>query len=348
MDFENALNAIIDTISERKVLVKTEEATKMTFIIPFLKALGYDVFDPNVVVPEYTADVGIKKGEKVDYAIFKDGQPFILIEAKNHSENLDYHNSQLLRYFNTAPSIKFAILTNGIEYRFFTDIEQANLMDKIPFLIINLEKLKPRDIKDLKRFMYSELNVDDIFGVAIEKKYYRSIQDIFKQQINEPNDEFVTFFAKQLTERNMTKSVIEEFRSHIKKSLKEIISDMAYEKISNIKNNLQNANDEEETLDLKDDKEIITTEEELQGFYIIKSILGSAGVDLTQIQYRDTLSYFGVNYQGKVTKWICRLYFNDNKKSIGFPDGSNHKLENIEKMYELKDKILIAYEMRKA
>ncbi|EAJ5627179.1 hypothetical protein DLL27_05505, partial [Campylobacter jejuni] len=114
MDFENQLNAIVETIAERKTLVNTEEATKMTFIMPFLKTLGYDVFNPSIVVPEYTADIGTKKGEKVDYAIFKDSKPFILIEAKNHTENLDNHNNQLVRYFNTNPSIKFAILTNGI------------------------------------------------------------------------------------------------------------------------------------------------------------------------------------------------------------------------------------------
>ncbi|EOU4170516.1 type I restriction enzyme HsdR N-terminal domain-containing protein, partial [Campylobacter jejuni] len=103
MDFENQLNAIVETIAERKTLVNTEEATKMTFIMPFLKTLGYDVFNPSIVVPEYTADIGTKKGEKVDYAIFKDSKPFILIEAKNHTENLDNHNNQLVRYFNTNP-----------------------------------------------------------------------------------------------------------------------------------------------------------------------------------------------------------------------------------------------------
>lgn len=177
MDFENQLNAIVETIAERKTLVNTEEATKMTFIMPFLKTLGYDVFNPSIVVPEYTADIGTKKGEKVDYAIFKDSKPFILIEAKNHTENLDNHNNQLVRYFNTNPSIKFAILTNGIEYRFFTDIEQQNLMDKIPFLVVNLEKLKPRDIKDLKRFICTDLNLDEILSIAMEK----NITEVYKK-----------------------------------------------------------------------------------------------------------------------------------------------------------------------
>ncbi|MCR2039662.1 type I restriction endonuclease [Campylobacter helveticus] len=348
MDFENQLNSIVETIVERKGLVNTEEATKMTFIMPFLKALGYDVFNPSVVVPEYTADIGTKKGEKVDYAIFKDAKPFILIEAKNHTENLDNHNNQLVRYFNTNSSIKFAILTNGIEYRFFTDIERQNLMDKIPFLIVNLEKLKPRDIKDLKRFIYTDLNLDEILNIAMEKKYCRGIQEIFKNEIENPSDEFVSFFAKQMTEKRMTSGILDEFRVYIKKSFKEIVNDIAYEKITSIKNNLQNLNDDEDNEQTDENKEIITTEEELQGFYIVKSILANAGAELNDIDYKDTLSYFNILYQSKVTKWICRLYFNTAKKSISFPDGQNYNLEKLEDIYKYGADIIKAFESRKA
>ena len=202
-------------------------------------------------------------------------------------------------------------------------------------MVINLENLRPRDLKDLKRFIYAELNIDDILGIAKEKKYYRSIQEIFKIEVNNPSDEFVVFFAKQLTNRRMTNAIVEEFRAYL-----------AYEKISSIKNNLQNLNDDE--VDSKDesDDEIITTQEELQGFYIVKSILGGIGADLEQIQYKDTKSYFGVNFKGMVTKWICRLMLNDNKKSITFPDGTTQKLNAIEEIYSLKDKIIESYQVR--
>ena len=170
MDFEDSLNAIAKTITEKKAYVTTEEATKFSFIIPFLKILGYDVTNPKIVVPEFTADIGAKKGEKVDFAILKDGKPFILIEAKNHTENLNDHTNQLIRYFQTDQSIKFGILTNGIEYRFFTDIDCENIMDKKPFLVINLEKLKPRDTKDLEKFVCSKLDLEKIKSSAKEKK----------------------------------------------------------------------------------------------------------------------------------------------------------------------------------
>ena len=118
MDFSR-LDALVEKIRNTpKENIQTEEATKMAFIAPFLNLLGYDVFNPSIVVPEFVADVGSKKGEKVDYAIMDNGKPLILIEAKSVHENLDNHNNQLVRYF-TVTDAKFGILTNGIEYRFF-------------------------------------------------------------------------------------------------------------------------------------------------------------------------------------------------------------------------------------
>lgn len=181
----------------------------------------------------------------------------------------------------------------------------------------------------------------------MEKKYYRAIQDIFKNEIENPSDEFTSFFAKQMTEKRMTSAVLEEFKNYIKKSFKEIINDLAYEKITNIKNNLQSINNDEDDEQIDEGKDIVTTEEELQGFYIVKSILASAGANLEDISYKDTLSYFGILYQGKVTKWICRLYFNTAKKSIGFPDGTNINIEKLEDIYQFKQNIIKAFESRK-
>jgi predicted type IV restriction endonuclease len=97
--------------------------------MPFISALGYDVFDPVEVIPEFTADVGIKKGEKVDYAIKQDGKIIMLFECKCCNGSLDdCHASQLYRYFSVTEA-RIAVLTDGIIYRFYTDIEQPNKMD---------------------------------------------------------------------------------------------------------------------------------------------------------------------------------------------------------------------------
>src|ERR1043165_5481568 len=125
MEFKNAIKQLGDRVAKMKNQILTEEATKNAFIMPFIQTLGYDVFNPLEVVPEFIADIGIKKGEKVDYAIVRDGHPIILIECKHWSADLDPHNSQLFRYFHTTPA-KFGILTNGIFFRFYTDLVLPN------------------------------------------------------------------------------------------------------------------------------------------------------------------------------------------------------------------------------
>ena len=146
---------VIKQFSERilslKDTITTEESTKMSLVVPLFQLLGYDVFNPNEFCPEYIADVGIKKGEKVDYAILENGQPNILVECKSCSEQLDKHSSQLFRYFGTSPA-KFGILTNGIIYRFYTDLEESNKMDLVPFLEIDMANLKDSSINELKKF----------------------------------------------------------------------------------------------------------------------------------------------------------------------------------------------------
>ncbi len=78
MDFIDRIRDLSTRIPKQLEHIQTEEATKNALIMPFISALGYNVFDPTEVVPEFTADVGIKKGEKVDYAIHLDGKPIML------------------------------------------------------------------------------------------------------------------------------------------------------------------------------------------------------------------------------------------------------------------------------
>ena len=121
------LKTFSQRVSQLQEHVATEEATKMSLVAPFFQLLGYDIFNPAEFCPEYTADVGIKKGEKVDYAILINGNPIILIEVKSINKNLDKHSSQLFRYFATT-NARFAILTNGITYRFYSDLDRKSVV----------------------------------------------------------------------------------------------------------------------------------------------------------------------------------------------------------------------------
>ena len=166
MEFNEQIKQFSERVVSMKSTITTEEATKMSLIVPLFQIMGYDVFNPLEFCPEYTADVGIKKGEKVDYAILENGEPNILIECKSCTEQLDKHSSQLFRYFGTTPA-KFGILTNGIIYRFYTDLEESNKMDLVPFLELDITNIKDSSIIQLKKFCKENFDKDSIFSTCL-------------------------------------------------------------------------------------------------------------------------------------------------------------------------------------
>lgn len=347
MEFNTTAQNIVNRIENLKDKVLTEEATKTSFILPMLSALGYDIFDPTVVVPEFTADIGKKKGEKVDYAIMKDDQPLILIEAKPHTEKLDRHKTQLERYFTVTDS-KFAILTNGIEYRFYSDIEKPNVMDQSPFLVIDMLNLKDRDIKQLEKFSNETLDIENILNMAGSKKYVNGIKDIFKKESTDPSDDMAKFFASRLTDKVLRQNIVDEFKVYTKQAFSEILNDMVNDRINTIKSKIAEENTqpliEEDELIEDDNNGIVTTEEELEGFFMVKSILAEI-VPISSISPRDTKSYFGILLNDNNRKWICRLHFNsDIVKYIGIhikdKQEERFDIEKIEDIYKYKAELI--------
>ena len=342
MDFDGKVKALSEKITRIKDSVTTEEATKTSFIMPLLSALGYDIFDPTVVVPEFTADIGRKKGEKVDYAIMHDGKPIILIEAKHHADKLDRHKTQLERYF-TVTDCKFGVLTNGIEYRFYSDLEKPNVMDDSPFLVVDLENIKDRDIRQLEKFSAESLDIDSIIDMAGAKKYINGIKEIFKEETKNPSDDMARFFASKLTDRVLRQNVLDEFKGYIKQAFSEIVNDMVSDRINSIKSKLAEESGPEDDVDEKKDDGIVTTNEELEGFFIVKSILAER-VPLKRIAARDTKSYFGILLDDNNRKWICRLHFNGSKKWVGIhtreKEEERFDIDKIEDIYTLKEKIV--------
>nr|DAR64986.1 MAG TPA: hypothetical protein [Caudoviricetes sp.] len=217
MSFEEQLQEFSKKLEHAKN-IKTEEATKMTLILPFFQLLGYDVFNPIEFVPEYTADVGTKRGEKVDYAIMKDGQPIILIEAKYVGEKLKKHTSQLYRYFSVTPA-KFAILTNGKVYKFYSDLVEPNKMDENPFLEVDLSDIKPAQLNELQKFSKDVFDVDLILGAASELRYIDEFKSILRYEFEYPSDELVRFFLKDVYEGVKTKNVVDKYRPILHKAM---------------------------------------------------------------------------------------------------------------------------------
>lgn len=344
MDFIDEIRQFAGRIEQLKDQIITEEATKTSFIMPFFQLLGYDVFNPSEFVPEYTADVGIKKGEKVDYTIMDDGTPIILIEAKWCGEGLKDHSSQLYRYFSVTKA-KFAILTNGVEYHFYTDLDEPNKMDEKPFLEFSFLNIKESSVNELKKFTKQNFDLETIFSSASELKYTNQIKQLMKQQLNNPSDTFVSYVLSEVYQKRKTQNVIDNFREVVKKSFNQFINELMNERI-------KSALERQDKQDVEDDLEteeiiskIITTEEELEAYFIVKTILKEE-IPTNRIQYKDTESYFGIIIDNSSRKWICRLYINRSNKYIIIPDEQKnnvkHSISSVEDIYQLKEHLIEA------
>jgi hypothetical protein len=331
MDFKDQVKQLGDRVAKMKELIVTEEATKNAFIMPFIQVLGYDIFNPMEVVPEFVADLGIKKGEKVDYAIMKDEYPIILIECKHWSADLDPHNSQLFRYFHTTKA-KFGILTNGIFYRFYTDLIEPNKMDEKPFFEFRIDDIKEQQVEKLKEFHKSYFNLESIITTASELKYMGELRNLMLKDISDPSDDFTRYFARTVYPSMVTPKVLEQFRGLVKGSFHQYINDAISERLkSALATDQQKADEiareELSTMPETEVNKVITTAEEMEAFYIVRAIL-CAKVNVSRVVQRDQQSYFGVLLDDNNRKPICRLHFNGKKKFVSFFD--NGKEEKIE------------------
>jgi len=324
MDLIDELNNLSSKVFKQKDIIQTEEATKNAFVMPFISALGYNVFDPTEVTPELTADVGTKKSEKVDYAILKDGKPIILFECKWCGHNLDkQHKSQLYRYFSVTEA-RFGVLTNGIIYRFYTDLEEPNKMDDKPFMEFSLLEVTEAAVEDLKKFSKSSFSLQETLTAATELKYTNGIKQILAKQMTLPSEDFVRFFASQIyTGNRLTQPVKQQFGELVKKALHQFVNEkinerlkfaLASEEVSN-KTDTENEENTEDKEEIKADRKsrIVTTDEEIEGHRIVREILTEV-VKPERVAMRDTISYCGILFDDNNRKPICRLYFNNPKR----------------------------------
>jgi len=355
MDFKDQIKQLSERVLKLKEQILTEEATKNALIMPFIQALGYDVFNPTELVPEYTADIGTKKGEKVDYAILKDGNPIILIECKWWGENLDLHSTQLLRYFNVTKA-KFGILTNGIVYRFFTDLEKPNLMDEKPFLEFNFLDIKESLIEELKKFHKSYFDINSIVNTASELKYSNEIKTIMINELKNPTEQFVKFFVGLVYTGRATTGVMTQFTELVKKSLNHLINDMINDRLKsaldqNTVVQIQEQPQQPEQNNQKNEPKIVTTAEELDAYYIVKSIARQK-VESSRIILRDNQTYCGILLDDNNRKPICRLYFNASKKYIVLFDAEKNEIKieinKIDDIFNHSEQILKAIDVYEA
>jgi len=333
MDFIDRIKVLGDRVEKLKSQIQTEEATKNAFIMPFIQALGYDVFDPLEVVPEFVTDFGASNAEKVDYAIMKDGQPIIIIECKWCGEKLEKHYTQVHKYFHLTKA-RFAILTNGVEYHFYTDLEVANKMDEKPFLSFDIANIKETIVAEIKKFSKTSFDLENILTTASELKYSNAIKQILVNEMKSPSEPFVKFFVSQVYQGKATIKVLEQFTSIVHKTLNNYINDMINERFKSAldqSNKTEVAETKEaqkaEIQEQAKDKEskIVTTQEEMEGYFIIKTILRKQ-IDSTRIYYRDFQNFFSILLDDSIRQTVCRLYLDESKKQIGLFENKKESL----------------------
>lgn len=360
VEFHDKLAALATKVSNQSAAIGTEEATKNAFVMPFISSiLGYDVFDPLEVVPEFTADVGIKKGEKVDYAIMRDAEVQILIECKasTGAPKIE-HASQLFRYFSTT-NARIAALTNGVVWQFFTDLDAPNKMDAKPFLVLDLLDIDETLISEVQKLSKDSFDLDSIISAAEELKYVGALKREIAGQFREPSDEWIKFFTQRVYEGSYTARVREQFTSLMTKASRQFLTESVNDRLKTalgagagvtITASADSApapvsSEPASQADLERDTEIETTLEELEGYQIVKAI-ACGETKPHRITHRDAKSYFAVLLDDNNRKPIARLHFNGRQKYLGLLDEqkaeTRHPIDELDEIYEHADAIRAA------
>lgn len=354
MDFRDRLEALATKVQNQANAIGTEEATKNAFIMPFISSiLGYDVFDPMEVVPEFTADVGTKRGEKIDYAIMRGGEVQILIECKASMGVLRVeHASQLFRYFATTNS-RLAVLTNGVVWQFYTDLDAPNIMDSKPFLVLDLLDIDETLVPEIQKLSKDTFDLDSIINAAGELKYVGAIKRQIAAQFREPSDDWIKFFTARVYDGMITAKVREQFTALVTKASKQFLTEQVNDRLKTALGagvSVSTGDDSAAAIssepiaeqDLDRDTEIETTLEELEGYQIVKAIACSE-VKPQRISQRDQKSYFAILLDDNNRKPIARLHFNSKQKYLGILDAdkveTRHAIDALDEIYGFADQI---------
>lgn len=332
-------------------IIETEEATKTTLIMPFIRdVLGFDVFNVNEVIPEFVADVGLKKGEKIDFAIVNGGEVAMLIECKKLGESLSLENaSQLYRYFNVTDA-RIAILTNGDEYHFYTDLDEDNRMDKQPFLELLVSEIDVTLVPEVEKLSKQNFDLDSVLNSAEELKYVSAAKRFFASEYKELSEDLARFVIKQFFDGSVTRNRLEELSPLVSKGLHQFISDQVDRRLKTAwedKDVSQTPDVDgpvaKEQVELIENTGIETTEDELRAVDIVRAI-GAKLVNPNRIDLRDAKSYCPVLLDNNNRQTIMRLHFNNAERlriGIMAEDKSEviHDVESPADIYKFADEI---------
>jgi predicted type IV restriction endonuclease len=348
MDLIDKLAELASRIQRQKETVLTEQAAKTAFVLPFLQALGYDVFDPSEVIPELTADHGVKKGEKVDYAIKQNDKVIILIECKTVGADLEAkHAGQLFRYFSVTDA-RFGVLTDGIRYLFFSDLEKENRMDDRPFFEFNLFQFGESQVEELKKFTKTSFNLETIISTASNLKYHKALLAEIKAEFENPSEELVKLLTKRVYSGIFTQQIREQFTDLTQRAMRDYVRERINERLKSALDTdklnpveLLPSIEESTQSEQLENGGIETTPEEIEGYRIIQAI-GAEIIDSERIVMRDAKSYCAILLDDNNRRPICRFHFGKTRMSVTIFTPENEARLDIEKAGHLyKHKSLI-------
>lgn len=347
MEFAERIAELAKKIGSMGSALNTEEATKTALVLPFIAALGYDVFNPSEVVPEFAAPIGEYKDARVDYAILVEGKPILLIECKAFGTQLESKQCNQLQLYFHGTEAPIAILTDGNRYRFFSDLETPNRMDTKPYMEFTLADMDEALIPELRKLAKGKFDRDACLSAANELKYNREFKRILTEQMENPHEDFARFFIRQAYDGMITQQVRDRFTPVLVAAMNQFINDRINERLKNAMTQQQKPEAPEPTkqespVEEKQASGIVTTPEEIEAWYIIKSLLVGV-VDSERVTMRDAQSYCAILLDDNNRKPLCRLHFNGKQWRVGLFDGDNRddriNIEKLDDILPLGDRI---------
>lgn len=354
-DFEDRLAQVARRARDYANTLETEEATKNALVMPFIsQVLGYDVFDPAEVVPEFVADLGLKKGEKIDYAIMREGRVNILVEAKKVGAELSLaHASQLVRYFHTSEA-RIGVLTNGRVWNFYTDLDKPNILDERPFLVLDLLDIDPVTIPKLEQMAKGSFDLDSVIAAAEELKYVSAIKREIAAEMTSPSDEFVRLVARRVYDGQLKAKTVETFTGLTAEAARQYVNDRVNARLKtalgdqmtltpSVPVEVEGQNGESVGADGGTGEEEVggkpnvnTTEEEWEAFRIVKAILAGV-VPMNRVFMRDAASYCAIILDDNNRKPIVRFHFDGRAKYLSVFDAEKNRtrvdIDSLEDIY---------------
>lgn len=329
-EFISRLKSHIEHVKRVGSHCNTEETTKQALILPLLDILGFSPYDPTKVLAEFAADFpGVKATERVDYALYCNGQPVMFIEAKPYVADLTNHAPQLSRYFNSSLGVTIGAITNGKEWRFFTDLINTNVMDEKPFLTIDFTKANPEDLTQLAEFKHDNFHAEKLRFFAEENQYIQQFKAVIKRSINEVDIDFVRYVAQQANiQRQLNTKFLESIQPFVKQAVQQAISDTVVKGLTSptviTAQTIEPTKTIEEAPTIikaetpdfivnPDNEKIITTKDEQELHRIVSELFPEI-----ELEPKDTESYFSVLYQGKNNRWLFRYDVNRKRHTIQF------------------------------